>query len=101
MSDSNNIIPAGQEKKKISPVTLIAVSIILGCILIFLVVMYFDQKSKMVEMETVLTQEKDSLANELRLMVHSYDTLKSNNDTINANLEKEKMRIVKLLSINA
>jgi len=101
MSDSNNIIPAGQEKKKISPVTLIAVSIILGCILIFLVVMYFDQKSKMVEMETVLTQEKDSLANELRLMVHSYDTLKSNNDTLNANLEKEKMRIVKLLSINA
>ena len=34
-------------------------------------------------------------------MVHSYDTLKSNNDTLNANLEKEKMRIVKLLSINA
>ena len=46
--------------------------------------MYFDQKNKMVEMETVLTQEKDSLANELRLMVHGYDTLKTNNDSLNA-----------------
>lgn len=101
MSDTNNIIPTGHGEKKNSPVTMIAISIILAIVLIFLVVMYFDQKSKMVEMETVLTQEKDSLANELRLMVHSYDTLKSNNDTLNANLEKEKMRIVKLLSINA
>lgn len=101
MSDSNNIIPAGQDKKKSVSITVIAISIILACVLIFLVVMYFDQKNKMVEMETVLTQEKDSLANELRLMVHSYDTLKSNNDTLNANLEKEKLRIVKLLSISA
>lgn len=101
MSDSNNIIPAGQDKKKSVSIMVIAISIILACVLIFLVVMYFDQKNKMVEMETVLTQEKDSLANELRLMVHSYDTLKSNNDTLNANLEKEKLRIVKLLSISA
>jgi hypothetical protein len=52
-------------------------------------------------MERVLTEEKDSLANELRLMVHGYDTLRSNNDTLNANLEREKDRIVKLLSVNA
>jgi len=69
--------------------------------LIFLVVMYFDQKNKMVEMETVLTQEKDSLANELRLMVHGYDTLKTDNDTLMANLQREKKRIVQLLSVNA
>ena len=48
---------------------MIATSIILAVALIFLVFMYFDQKNKMVEMETVLTQEKDSLANELRLMI--------------------------------
>ena len=101
MSDTNNIISSGNGKKKNSPVTMIAISIILAVVLIFLVVMYFDQKSKMVEMETVLTHEKDSLANELRLMVHGYDTLKSNNDTLNANLEKEKKRIIQLLSINA
>src|SRR5450759_5113261 len=51
-------------------------------------------------METVLTQEKDSLANELRHMVVAYDTLKSNNDTLNAGLQKQKNKIVQLLSIN-
>ena len=55
----------------------------------------------MVEMKTVLTHEKDSLANELRMMIHGYDTLKSNNDTLNANLERERTRIIRLLSINA
>ena len=55
----------------------------------------------MVEMETVLTEEKDSLANELKSMVYAYDTLKTNNDTLRAGLEKERGRIVQLLSINA
>ena len=87
--------------KKSLPIGMIAVSIILACSLIFLVVMYFDQKNKMIEMETVLTEEKDSLTNELQMMVASYDTLKTNNDTLNANLAKEKDKIVKLLAINA
>ena len=47
----------------------------------------------MIEMETVLTQEKDSLANELRLMVNAYDTLKTNNDSLNAGLEKERTEL--------
>jgi predicted RNase H-like nuclease (RuvC/YqgF family) len=34
-------------------------------------------------------------------MVKGYDTLKTNNDTLNANLFKEKEKIVKLLAINA
>jgi len=63
--------------------------------------MYFDQKNKMVEMETVLTHEKDSLANELKLMVAAYDTMKTTNDSLNLNLEREKKRIIQLLSINA
>jgi FlaG/FlaF family flagellin (archaellin) len=90
-----------QSNKRSTPIGMIALSIILAAALIFLVVMYFDQKNKMVEMETVLTQEKDSLANELKLMVAAYDTMKTNNDTLNANLEKEKTRIIQLLSINA
>lgn len=90
-----------QENKKRAPFGMIALSIILAGALIFLVVRYFDQKNKMIEMETMLTQEKDSLANELRLMVASYDALKSDNDSINANLEKEKKKIILLLSVNA
>ena len=90
-----------QVPRKTTPIGMIALSIILAVVLIFLVVMYFDQRHKMVEMETELTHEKDSLANELKLMVAAYDTMKTNNDTLNANLEREKKRIIQLLSINA
>lgn len=101
MEDTNTFIPVEQPKKKSAPIAMIFTTVILAAALIFLVVMYFDQKNKMVEMETVLTQEKDSLANELRMMAHGYDTLKTDNDTLMANLKKEKERIVQLLSINA
>jgi Tfp pilus assembly protein PilN len=84
-----------------TPVGMIATSIILGLLLVFLVFMYFDQRSKRMEMETVLTHEKDSLANELRNMVAAYDTMRTNNDTLNAGLDRERARIVKLLSVNA
>jgi FlaG/FlaF family flagellin (archaellin) len=105
MTDTDNISSSEQETKKNTPIALIAISIILAGALIFLIFMYYDQKTKMgnqmVEMETVLTQEKDSLAHELRLMVVAYDTLKTNNDSLNSVMQKEKTRIVQLLSINA
>lgn len=80
---------------------LTVVAVILAAVLIYMVVAYKDQKKAMFEMETMLTSEKDSLANELRRMVHGYDTLKTSNDTLNAQLVKEQDRIKKLLSINA
>jgi len=101
MTDTNNEAQNLQENKKGVPVGLIAVTIILSGILIFLVIMYFDQKNKMIEIEAELTHEKDSLANELRILAYSFDTLKTNNDTLNAKLENEKQKIVQLLSINA
>lgn len=96
---NNNTI--NQEPKKSSPTGMIIASVILGLALVFLIYLYFDKKNKMAEMETVLTQEKDSLANELRHMVVAYDTLKTNNDTLNAGLQKQKNKIVQLLSLNA
>ncbi len=101
MTDTNINTSSAPGTKKNPPIGLIAVALILMAGLIFLVVMYFDQKNKMIEMETVLTQEKDSLAHELLLMVKGYDTLRTNNDTINAQLQREKKRIVQLLSVNA
>jgi FlaG/FlaF family flagellin (archaellin) len=101
MTDTNYNQTKIQEQKKGVPGGMIALAIILTCALILLVVMYFTQKSKMTEMNNVLTQEKDSLANELKLMVASYDTLKTDNDSLNVNLQREKTRIVQLLSINA
>lgn len=101
MAELKNNTSLEQGNKRNTPTGMIATSIILAGVLIFLVFMYFNQKHKMVEMETVLTQEKDSLANELRHMIISYDTLKTNNDSLNAGLEKERTRIVKLLAVNA
>jgi hypothetical protein len=100
MTDFKNTTPEQVTKKSV-PVGMIATSIILALGLIFLVVMYFNQKNRMIDMETVLTQEKDSLATELRHMVNAYDTMRTNNDSLNAGLERERSRIVKLLSINA
>ncbi len=101
MSDANNITPSEQKTKKAIPVTMIIISVLLAGALIYLIMQYNDQKNRMVEMETTLTQEKDSLAHELRLMVVAYDTLKTNNDSLNVVMQKEKSRIVQLLSINA
>jgi cell division protein FtsB len=101
MTDTNTFTPVEQPKKKSAPIAMIFTTVILAAALIFLVVTYFDQKNKMVEMKTVLEQEKDSLQNELKLMVHGYDTLKTDNDTLMANLQKEKKRIVQLLAFNA
>jgi hypothetical protein len=101
MTETINNLPADKGPEKGAPIKMIATSIILAVVLLFIVFMYFDQRHKMVEMETALTHEKDSLATELRNMVFAYDTLKTNNDSLNAGLEKEKNKIIQLLSINA
>lgn len=89
------------EHKKGAPIVMIVSTIILTLGLIALIVLYYNQKNKMVEMEQVLTEEKDSLAGELRMMMYGYDTLKTSNDTLNAHLLKERNKIQKLLEVNA
>jgi FlaG/FlaF family flagellin (archaellin) len=101
MTNSSDNTINEEDGKKRTPVLLVVITIILAFALAFLVFSYFGQKKSMIEMETVLTHEKDSLANELRLMAHGYDTLRTNNDSLNAKLQKEKSRILKLLTINA
>lgn len=97
MTETNS--PQADGKK--APVLLIFITVVLALALAIIVYSYFDQKGRMIEMETVLKQEKDSLANELTRMMHGYDTLKTNNDSINAELQRQKERIKKLLAINA
>jgi hypothetical protein len=101
MSDTSINTFDNEKVKKGAPLFLIFIAVILAIALAFIVYSYFGQKKRMIEMETALTQEKDSLANELRLMVHGYDTLRTNNDSLNAKLQKEKSRILQLLNINA
>jgi FtsZ-binding cell division protein ZapB len=101
MTESLNSKPLDKFSNKLTPSKMLAATGLLAILLILLVVMYFSQNSKMVEMERVLTEEKDSLTNELTSMVHAYDTMKTNNDTLQAGLTRERERIVQLLSINA
>jgi predicted RNase H-like nuclease (RuvC/YqgF family) len=101
MAEATTNTPVSQEPKKNVPIGMIALSIILLAALVFMVFMYVDKKNKMAEMEAVLTQEKDSLANELKLMVVYSDTLKTTNESLRSDLEKEREKIVKLLAVNA
>lgn len=101
MTEPLNSKPLANFLKKLTPSGMLAISVIMAFLLIVLIVIYFSQKNKMIEMQTILTEEKDSLTNELKSMVYAYDTLKTNNDTLKAGLIKERDRIVQLLSINA
>lgn len=88
-------------KSSKKPVGLFVTVGVLGTLLTALVILFFVQRENMFEMEQILTEEKDSLTNELVLLLHGYDTLKSNNDTLNAQLVVEQEKIERLLSINA
>lgn len=101
MPDSITNKPETEPEKRGFPIFLVVLTVFLAIALGYLIYSYFGQKKKMVEMETVLTQEKDSLANELKLMIHGYDTLRTNNDSLKAKLQKERNRIVQLLAIDA
>lgn len=99
--DKNKLTPGENiEQKKKTPVGLFVIAGVLSTALIALVILFFIQRSNMFEMEQLLTEEKDSLTNELVLLMHGYDTLKSNNDTLNARLAEEQIKIERLLAIN-
>jgi len=86
-------------KKHIAP--LIVLILLLAAALGYLVYQYQHQKSRMVEMEEVLTSEKDSLAHELEHLMFRYDTLKTSNDSLNEQISLEKKRIQYLLQLQA
>ncbi|MCK4344447.1 MAG: hypothetical protein KAX05_04115 [Bacteroidales bacterium] len=83
------------------PVGLIIMTFVLALCLGALIFLYFNQKTEMIEMEKILTEEKDSLANELSNLMFQYDTLKTNNESLNAKLETEQNKIKSLLNIQA
>ena len=96
-NDLEPVLPPNNKK----PGLLIAIIVVLSIILAFLVYLHFDQKSKMTEMEEVLTSEKDSLANELSGLMYQYDTLKTNNDSINIEIGVQQDKIKRLLTVQA
>lgn len=92
---------SGEPKKNKTRTIMVVIAGVLGTILAAMIILYFIQRNNMFEMETLLTEQKDSLTNELVMLKHGYDTLKTNNDTLNAKLQEEVEKIERLLAINA
>lgn len=71
--------------------------IILTVLLIILTILFFRQKSQDREMNRQLTVEKDSIASELSRMVSGYNSMKTENDSLNLSIGVTKRRADSLL----
>lgn len=105
MADSKQDIPtedlSGPPERKKGIGWLVVIIIILVVAISVLVYLNIEQGKEMVEMEEVLTSEKDSLAKELGEMMFSYDTLKTSSDSLKIKINEEQDKIKRLLSLQA
>ncbi len=73
------------------------VLIIAASLLLVITVLYFVQNRQMNEIVTNLTEEKTILTEEYQKLFLNYDSLQSDNDTINILLEREREKIAHLI----
>ena len=94
MQENNNNQGAGVNK------LLLALAIVEAAVIVWLLVAMNSSKK---EAEQLISQieignmEKDSLSHEMSLLVDDYNQLKIDNDTINAQLEEQKAKVVELM----
>ena len=93
-------LPPQKPKKRI-PVVWIVLVIILAGAIGYLWYTYSDLKQQSAEEKAELERQKDQLEDELMDIYGQYDSLKTENDTMNLKLQAEQARIEKLLKINA
>lgn len=92
---------APQKPKKRIPVLWIVLVIILAAAIGYLWYTYSDLKKQSTEEKIELERQKDKLEVELMDIYGQYDSLKTENDTMNLKLQEEQARIEKLLKVNA
>jgi hypothetical protein len=97
---SGPVITPGKIKRK-PPVFLIILVIILSCAIIYLGFTYNNLKKQSEIEKTELERQKGNLETELNNIYNQYDSLKTENDTMNLKLLAEQKRIEKLLKISA
>ena len=97
---SGPVITPGKTKRK-PPVFLIILIIILSCAIIYLGFTYNNLKKQSEIEKTELERQKSNLETELQSIYNQYDSLKTENDTMNLKLLAEQQRIEKLLKISA
>ena len=88
-------------RKKRTPVLWIISVILLAVAIGYLWYTYSDLKKQSALEKAELERQKDQLEVELMEIYGQYDSLKSENDTMNLKLQAEQARIEKLLKINA
>jgi hypothetical protein len=87
--------------KRKTPVFLIILIIILSGVIIYLGFTYYSLKKESAIEQAELERQKKNLETELHIIYNQYDTLKSENDTMNLKLVAQQLRIDKLLKISA
>ena len=97
---SGTVITTVKTKRK-PPVILIILIIILSCAIIYLGFTYNNLKKQSEIDKTELERQKSNLETELQSIYNQYDSLKTENDTMNLKLLAEQQRIEKLLKISA
>ncbi len=97
---SGPVLTNGKAKRK-APVFLIILIIILSCAIIYLGFTYNNLKKQSHIEKTELERQRTNLETELHNIYNQYDSLKSENDTMNLKLLAEQQRIEKLLKISA
>lgn len=90
-----------QEKKRKAPVFLIVLIVILSAVIVYLGFTYYNLKKQSEIDRTELERQKTNLETELYNIYNQYDSLKSDNDTMNLKLAAQQQRIEKLLKVNA
>lgn len=87
------------------PMYLIAIVITLGVLsLVLAYILFFQAKPELrrtIEERQYVTQEKNRLEGELEELIVEYDSLRTENDSINIKLESEQEKIRKLLKVQA
>ena len=99
MDNKKEIVQEKPRKKK--PVFLIILVILLCCAIGYLGYTYVELKKQSEIEKAELTRQREKLEVELMDIYSEYDSLKSENDTMNMKLQAEQDRIERLLKINA
>ncbi len=92
--------------KKPSFNNLQGILVVLSVVLLILIILFIDQRrksnriiSQLEEYSEMVTEKKDSLELELKTIIVQYDSLKTDNDTMNVQLVFQQERIQKLLEL--
>jgi FtsZ-binding cell division protein ZapB len=95
-----NFMENNSPNRRSTVILIILVIILVGCVAV-LYIQYNKMKTNSAIVQEALEEQKQSLTHELQDMMSEYEGLKSDNDSMNRQIDKQQIRIKQLLAINA